>query len=186
MWWWLGYIKPPFSLHSASIYPLVILCFTSILPPFCLHSQVSADPQSYGPNGEFSSTAGHIVTAEQVGLYGQAAVVAVQSGYGTEEEGECGLDLYGSSAWPYVAVHGNFWLEELWKKQKRPPFSRFYGRLSLSISPLQAPQALRPCSLPSERRATLTLPHPPTVQLVVFLLLQLVETKNTKFNLIRF
>ena len=72
------------------------------------------------------------MTAEQVGLYGQAAVVAVQSGYGTEEEGECGLDLYGSSAWPYVAVHGNFWLEELWKKQKRPPFSRFYGVLTHS------------------------------------------------------
>eukprot|EP00658_Telonema_sp_P-2_P084209 TRINITY_DN9288_c0_g1_i1.p1 TRINITY_DN9288_c0_g1~~TRINITY_DN9288_c0_g1_i1.p1 ORF type:complete len:360 (-),score=72.65 TRINITY_DN9288_c0_g1_i1:869-1948(-) len=56
---------------------------------------------------------GFVLTARNVSLYGQSAVVAHRS------TAECTLHVYGSSTWPYLGLHGEFWLEEIWKHSKQ-------------------------------------------------------------------
>ena len=63
-------------------------------------SGASEDPESYGG---WRSRRGHALTASQVGLFGKDAVVA------SLKHGKCRLDIYGSSAWPYLDLQG-VWL----------------------------------------------------------------------------
>ena len=59
--------------------------------------------------GGYTADAGFIATAQDVGIYGSEGVLA-------SEAASCQLEIYGSSSYPFAALHAQFWLVELWKQ----------------------------------------------------------------------